>query len=292
MLIRYGYRISIQTETPAMTVIKMSPRPEVMLNARGPEVFSVSPAVPVDSYLDEFGNLCRRFTPAAGETVITADAVMGVSGLPDPVWPAAEEMPLDQLPDHVLVYTLGSRYCDTDRLAEPAWKLFGAIPPGWGRVQAVLDWVAGHLTFDYQKADATRTAYDAYRSGDAVCRDFAHLAIAFLRCLNIPARYVNGHLGDIGVPAADDPMDFSAWIEVWLSGRWWTFDPRNNAHRVGRIVLAYGRDAADVPMLNTFGPHVLKDFEVWTDEITTPDPAAGGIAMPPGHPDHVPGVAA
>lgn len=288
MLIRYGYRISIETQSPLMTITKMSARPERALDIRGSERFSIDPDLPSQIFRDEYGNLCRRFTVPAGLTTVSSDAVIGDSGLPDPVDTGAEEMPLDQLPDEVLPYTLGSRYCDTDRLGAVAWEKFGNVAPGWGRVQHVVDWVNDHLTFDYQTADATRTAFDAYESGQAVCRDFAHLSIALLRCLNIPARYVNGHLGDIGVPDPGYPMDFSAWMEVWLSGRWWTFDPRNNAHRVGRIVLAYGRDAADVPMLNTFGPHLLKNFEVWTDEVTGPDPAAGGIGMPKGHPDHVP----
>ena len=161
---------------------------------------------------------------------------------------------------------MGSRYCETDKLSQTAWDLFGKTPPGWGRVQAVCDFVHRHIKFDYQQARSTRTAFEAFEERIGVCRDFAHLAVTLCRCLNIPARYVNGHLGDIGVPVVD-PMDFSAWIEVFLDGSWWTFDPRNNVPRIGRIVVARGRDAADIPLINSFGPHVLKSFRVWTYEV-------------------------
>ena len=161
---------------------------------------------------------------------------------------------------------MGSRYCETDRLSQTAWDLFGATAPGWARVQAICDFVHRHIRFDYQQARSTRSAFEAYEERVGVCRDFAHLAVAFCRCMNIPARYVNGHLGDIGVPVVD-PMDFSAWIEAYLDGAWRTFDPRNNVPRIDRIVVARGRDADDVAMITTFGPHSLKGFRVWTYEI-------------------------
>ena len=166
---------------------------------------------------------------------------------------------------------MGSRYCETDRLSQIAWDLFGHVSPGWGRVQAICDFVNRHIGFDYMNARATRTAFEAYQEGIGVCRDYAHLAIAFCRCMNIPARYVNGYLGDIGVPILD-PMDFSAWIEVYLGGRWMTFDPRNNMPRIGRIVVARGRDAVDVPLINSFGPHVLKSFRVWAYDVANCPP--------------------
>jgi transglutaminase-like putative cysteine protease len=184
----------------------------------------------------------------------------------------AEEVPVPDLPNECLVFLLGSRYCETDLLSQAAWDRFGLVPPGWSRVQAICDFVNQHITFDYQKARATRTAFQVFEERIGVCRDFAHLAVALCRCMNIPARYVNGHLGDIGVPVVD-PMDFSAWIEVYLGGRWITFDPRNNIPRIGRIVVARGRDAADVPMIMSFGPHHLASFKVWTYEVGEEDSA-------------------
>jgi transglutaminase-like putative cysteine protease len=194
------------------------------------------------------------------------DATIEDDGKTDRQVPRAREVPVQHLPDECLVYLLGSRYCETDRLSQTAWDMFGAVAPGWGRVQAICDFVHGHIQFDYMQARSTRTAFEAYNERVGVCRDYAHLALTLCRCLNIPARYVNGHLGDIGVPVVD-PMDFSAWIEVFLEGEWHIFDPRNNTPRIGRIVIARGRDAADIPLINTFGPHVLKGFRVWTYEV-------------------------
>ncbi len=188
------------------------------------------------------------------------------NGKPDSVVPAAREILVPDLPDECHGFLMGSRYCETDRLSRIAWDLFGKTPPGWGRVQAIGDFVHRHIRFDYMQARSTRTAFEAFHERVGVCRGFAHLAVAFCRCLNIPARYVNGHLGDIGVPVVE-PMDFSAWIEVFLADKWHTFDPRNNMPRIGRIVVARGRDAADVPRINSFGPHVLKNFRVWTYEV-------------------------
>ena len=208
------------------------------------------------------GDLLRR----RASSPIWSDGTIEDSGESDPEITEAQEVPVRDIPDPWLVYLLGSRYCETDRLSQIAWDLFGHMQPGWARVQAVCDYVHDRVRFDYQKAKSTRTAFETYEERVGVCRDYAHLAIAFCRCLNIPARYVNGFLGDIGVSIMA-PDDFSAWMEVYLGGQWVTFDPRNNTPRIGRIVVARGRDAADVPLINSFGPHTLKSFRVWTYEV-------------------------
>jgi transglutaminase-like putative cysteine protease len=201
-----------------------------------------------------------------GDITLRLDGTILDSGKPDEVAPNAREVPVEMLPHYLLGFLLGSRYCETDRLGQVAWDLFGGVKPGWTRVQAVCDYVHNHLTFGYPHARPTRTALEAYQEKKGVCRDFAHLMIALCRCLNIPARYVNGYLGDIGVPKDPAPMDFSAWTEVFLDNRWYTFDARHNKPRIGRIVVARGRDATDVPLINTFGPHILTTFKVWADE--------------------------
>ena len=231
---------------------------------------------PNDHLSRHVGNRTEAAAPA-GVFAIWGDATIEDDGEIDPANFAAAEVPVADLPNSCLIYLMGSRYCETDKLSQTAWDLFGKIPPGWGRVQAVCDFVHQHIKFDYQQARSTRSAFDAYEERIGVCRDFAHLAIAFCRCLDVPARYINGHLGDIGVPVVD-PMDFSAWIEVFLDGSWWTFDPRNNMPRIGRIVVARGRDAADIPLINSFGPHVLKSFRVWTYEVSDPALNAANLA--------------
>jgi transglutaminase-like putative cysteine protease len=198
---------------------------------------------------------------------MSADLVIRDSGKPDPVALDAVQHPVEDLPDDVLPFLLGSRYCDTDKLSNTAWSLFGNTPPGWVRVQAIVDFVHNHIRFDYQKADDTRTAFDGYTQREGVCRDYAHLAIALCRCMNIPARYCTGYLGDIGIPPVPYPMDFSAWFEVFLSGRWYTFDARHNTPRIGRIVMARGRDATDCALTTSFGRAPLMQFEVHTDEV-------------------------
>lgn len=266
MLIRYGHEIRIACSAPTAMVCLLSIHPERTADVRRPETTIFSPEVATRTYVDGFGNVCRRFVAPAGEFAMWTDGVVADSGAPDPVDLDAAEIPVADLPDECLVYLMGSRYCDTDRLSQTAWDLFGRTPSGWGRVQAICDFVNGHIAFGYEHASATRTALEAYQEGRGVCRDFAHLAIAFCRCMGIPARYVNGYLGDIGVPIAGE-MDFSAWIEVYLGGRWQTFDPRNNQRRIGRIVVARGRDAVDVPLINSFSPHVLNAFRVWAYEV-------------------------
>jgi transglutaminase-like putative cysteine protease len=266
VLIRYGYEITLSCAQPTALVCLLSVHDDRAADIRAPETVFTAPAVPTTTYRDLFGNRCRRLVAPAGELMIWGDATIEDDGKHDAIVPGAAEVAVADLPDECLVYLMGSRYCETDRLSQVAWDMFGSHAPGWSRVQAICDFVHGHIAFDYMKARSTRTAFEAFDEGVGVCRDYAHLAVAFCRCLNIPARYVNGHLGDIGVPVVD-PMDFSAWMEVFLGGRWYTFDPRNNVPRIGRIVVARGRDAADVPLINSFGPHLLKSFRVWTYEV-------------------------
>jgi transglutaminase-like putative cysteine protease len=228
-----------------------------------------TPSVPTTAYRDGFGNWCTRLIAPAGVFLLTGDAMVRDSGAADVVAPGAVQHPVPLLPDDTLVFLLGSRYCETDRLSEVAWKLFSGTPLGWDRVQAICDFVHEHLQFGYEHARPTKTAWDAYNEGNGVCRDFAHLAIAFCRCMNIPARYCTGYLGDIGRPKDPSPMDFAGWFEAYLGGVWHTFDPRNHVPRIGRVLIARGRDAADVAIATTFGPNTLRTFRVWTDEVST-----------------------
>ncbi|MEQ8295354.1 MAG: transglutaminase family protein [Nitratireductor sp.] len=272
MLIRYGYEITLTCQQPTALVCLLSVHEDRAADIRVAETTFTTPDVAVSTYRDLFGNRCRRLVAPAGDLTIWGDATIEDDGALDRMVPGAREMPVSELPDPCLVYLMGSRYCETDRLSQIAWDTFGALTPGWSRVQAICDFVHNHIHFDYMQARSTRTAFEAFHERVGVCRDFAHLAVTLCRCLNIPARYVNGHLGDIGVPVVD-PMDFSAWMEVFLDGAWHVFDPRNNAPRIGRIVVARGRDAADIPLINSFGPHVLTSFRVWTYEVPTPQQA-------------------
>ena len=272
MLIRYGFDITVNCAQPTPMVTLLGVRPERLAADaahrpdRATDSYHTVPDIPSTTYTDGFGNVCRRFVAPVGDLQLWGDGTVYDVGTHDPVDGEARETPVADLPDDTLVYLLGSRYCETDKLSQIAWNLFGNVPPGWGRVQAICDFANKHIAFNYQNARSTRSAHDAYEERTGVCRDFAHLAIALIRCMNIPARYVNGYLGDIGVPIVD-PMDYSAWIEVFLDGRWRTFDPRNNIPRIGRIVVARGRDAADVPLINSFGPHWLKSFRIWAYEL-------------------------
>lgn len=268
MLIRYGYEITINCWDPTAIVTQLTIRDGREGDLRIPEVFSTDPAIVSTTYRDLFGNICRRFIAPPGDLTFRSDSLIEVSGEVDPVaWDAPQHAVAD-LPDDCLVFLMGSRYCETDRLSQIAWDLFGNTAPGWPRVQAINDFVHDRIVFNYQNARSTRTAYEAYEERTGVCRDYAHLAVALCRCMNIPARYVNGYLGDIRVPR-NDPTDFSAWTEVYLGGRWWTFDPRNNIPRIGRVVISHGRDAADVAMISSFGPHILNRFKVWVEEVQT-----------------------
>ncbi|UVK42376.1 transglutaminase family protein [Mesorhizobium sp. AR07] len=277
MLIRLGYEIAIEcTEaTPVISLLEIHKDRQADIK-RQTRVLT-SPAVPTRLYHDLHGNACRRFTAPAGGFRILYDAVVEDSGETDAVNTLAREVPVAELPDEVLGYLLGSRYCETDHLSGLAWQLFGHVPSGWARVQAIVDYVHNRLSFGYGYARSTRTAAQAHEERVGVCRDFAHLAITLCRCMNIPARYVNGYLGDIGVPVDPAPMDFSAWLEVFLDGKWYTFDARHNTPRTGRVVIARGRDATDVPLLHSFGPHRLSLFKVWTYE------QEGNLFNPPYH---------
>lgn len=267
MLIRGGYDISYTLAGPTTLVLMLQLRPELGPRLRAPEKFSCKPAVPAESFLDPFGNRCLRLVAPAGQFEVSGDAVVEDNGWPAPVVAEAREHPVAELPPAVLPFLLPSRYCEVDMLGQLAWRLFGRLRPGWGRVQAVCDWVHGHLRFDYAAASATRTAAQASAERVGVCRDFTHLAVTLCRCLNIPARYVSGYLGDIGVPADPNPMDFAACMEVWLGGQWHTFDVRHNTRRIGYLPIAHGRDAADVALTTSFGPHQLGRFVVRTHEV-------------------------
>ncbi|MHB8885490.1 MAG: transglutaminase-like domain-containing protein [Methylovirgula sp.] len=267
MLIRYGYELTLNCsqQTPMMCLLDERPEYAPALRYQSPLV--TSPALATHGYIDEYGNSVRRLVAPVGDLTIFRNAIIEVSDAADPVALDAPEIPIEKLPDECLVFLFASRYCETDKLGDLAWSLFGHTPQGWARVQAICDFVNAHLTFGYEYARPTRTALEAYEERVGVCRDFAHLAVAFCRCMNIPARYVNGFLGDIGVPPDPSPMDYNAWFEVYLGGRWYVFDARHNIPRIGRITVARGRDAMDVPLATSFGRHELKHFKVWTDEV-------------------------
>jgi transglutaminase-like putative cysteine protease len=235
-----------------------------------PDHLFTDPPLPIQAYRDSFGNLCSRIVAPAGSTRLFTDALINDSGAPDIVVPAATQTPVELLPEDTIVFLLASRYCETDRLSPIAWQLFANAPAGWARVQAICDFVHNKIAFGYEHARSTRTAWEAYQERVGVCRDFAHLAIALCRCMNIPARYCTGYLGDIGVPPVNAPMDFSGWFEAYLGDRWYTFDARHNAPRIGRVLIARGRDAADVAISTTFGPNVLRSFKVRTEEVAAP----------------------
>jgi transglutaminase-like putative cysteine protease len=248
-------------------VLMLNVHPSRAIDLIKPDQLRITPALPVTRYQDAFGNTCTRVVAPVGQVEISTDALVQDGGQPDVVEPAARQYEVAELPHDTLAFLLGSRYCETERLMNEAWSRFGKTPLGWPRVQAICDFVHSHVRFGYQHARATKTAAEVVIERRGVCRDFAHLAITLCRCMNIPARYCTGYLGDIGVPPEPEPMDFSAWFEVYLGGRWHTFDARHNTPRIGRIVMARGRDAADVAFSTTFGPNLLKRFFVHTDEV-------------------------
>jgi transglutaminase-like putative cysteine protease len=267
MQIRAGYELIYQCPQPTPMVVTLRIHPTRASDIVKPDELLLSPSVPVTSYTDSFGNRCARIVAPPGTLRITSDAVVTDAGNVDRLAPGVGQRPVESLPEDTLLFLLGSRYCETDLLSEAAWQLFGATPPGWARVQAICDFVHNHIRFGYGLSSPTKTAFQAYSDRQGVCRDFAHLAVAFCRCMNIPARYCTGYLGDIGVPPPYAPMDFAAWFEAFLDDGWYTFDPRNNTPRIGRILIARGRDAADVALTTSFGPSTLQSFKVWTDEI-------------------------
>ncbi len=266
MRIRTGYEIVFDCRAPTPMILMLSVRPERFADLITPQTLIATPPTPVREYRDAFGNVCRRLTAPVGRITFSADFLVRDSGLPDERAPRAVQHPVDELPDDTLVYLLGSRYCETEALADMAWAEFGHTKPGWSRVQAIVDYVHEHLTFSYAAARSTRTAFEAHHERLGVCRDFAHLAITLCRCMNIPARYCTGYLGDIGIAPLPSPMDFSAWFEVFLGGRWRTFDARHNEPRIGRICMARGRDATDAAITTAFGKADLISFKVVTEE--------------------------
>jgi transglutaminase-like putative cysteine protease len=273
MLIRAGFEAAFDFAEPTAVVLLGNIHPERASTIREHEILTVTPYSPIGQYYDTYGNFCGRTVVPAGRVAFRTSALVEDDGLVDvQMWDALQHQVQD-LPNDVLQFLLPSRYCETDsELRDIAWATFGKLPAGWPLVQAVCDFVHHHIRFDYMQARANRTALEVYREQAGVCRDYMHLAIAFCRCLNIPARYCTGYLGDIGVPPVPCPMDFSAWFEVFLGGRWFAFDARNNTPRIGRILMARGRDAADVALTTTFGVNTLQSFQVWTDEVPVQQP--------------------
>jgi transglutaminase-like putative cysteine protease len=267
MQIRVGYELRYTFPQPTPMILTLSVHYSRVGDLVHPDHMHTDPSVPLRAYRDGFGNWCTRLVAPAGAFRVWTDAIVKDTGATDVIAPWAEQIPAEALPEETLVYLLGSRYCETDLLTETAWRLFAQSPSGWGRVQSICDFVNRHITFGYEHASPTKTAWGVFQERRGVCRDFAHLAITLCRCMNIPARYCTGYLGDIGVPPVDAPMDFAGWFEAYLGGQWYTFDARNNVPRIGRVLIARGRDAADVAINTTFGPNTLDFFSVRTDEI-------------------------
>ena len=267
MRIRVGFELVYDCPQPTPMIFNLNVHFTRVADLVGRDDLVFDPPVPMAAYRDSFGNWCTRIVAPTGRTRVCADALVNDTGALDVIDPQAQQLAVPDLPEETLLFLLGSRYCETDRLSETAWNLFGNAPTGWGRVQAICDYVHRHITFGYEHARLTRTALEAFHDRTGVCRDYAHLAVAFCRCMNIPARYCTGYLGDIGVPPLPNPMDFAAWFEAYLGGRWHTFDARNNTPRIGRVLIARGRDASDVAISSTFGPNTLTSFRVWTDEV-------------------------
>ncbi len=272
MQLRVGFELVYDCPQPTPMIFNLNVHFTRVSDVVGRNDLMVDPAVPIRAYRDSFGNWCTRIVAPAGHTRVTADAIVNDSGVADVIVPNAQQVAVQDLPEETLLFLLGSRYCETDRLSDIAWNLFGPGPTGWGRVQAICDYVHRHISFGYEHARMTRTALEAFHDRTGVCRDYAHLAVALCRCMNIPARYCTGYLGDIGMPPPYGPMDFAAWFEAFLDGQWYTFDPRNNIPRIGRVLIARGRDASDVAISNTFGFNTLASFRVWCDEVVASPP--------------------
>jgi len=269
---RVGYEFRYRFPQPTPCLLALSIHHTRVGDLVNPDYAQTAPSVPLSGYRDGYGNWCSRIVAPAGIVRIFADAVIRDSGNPDPVAPGAAQVPVEYLPENALVFLLPSRFCESDKLLDLTWELFGKARPGWDRVQAICNFVHDRIGFSYENARPTRTATEAYQESTGVCRDYAHLAVAFCRALNIPARYCTGYLSDAGTQPPYPPGDFAAWFEAFLDGRWHTFDPRNNSPRIGRFLIARGRDAADVAMVTTFGPNTLESFRVWTDELPAAAP--------------------
>jgi transglutaminase-like putative cysteine protease len=267
MHIKVGYELIYDCPQPTPMLLMLNIHYSRAGDLAMPDHLVTAPSLPVTAYRDSFGNWCSRIVAPAGLTRISTTAVVRDTGIPDPVVPSAEQHAVETLPEEALLFLLPSRYCETELLSDIAAGLFNNTAPGWARVQAICDFVHHRIAFDYMQARNTRTAWEAYNERVGVCRDYAHLAITLCRCMNIPARYCTGYLGDIGMPPPYGPMDFAGWFEAYLGGQWYTFDARNNMPRIGRVLIARGRDAVDVAISTTFGPNTLRGFTVWTDEI-------------------------
>jgi len=267
LLLRVGYEFVYECDQPTPMLLVLNVHSSRVADMMSPDHVLTDPPLAVTQYFDSFGNLCSRLVAPAGQTRITADAIVRDAGLFDEFAPEARQLAVQDLPDETLQFLLSSRYCEVDLLGTIAWDLFGGVPEGWTRVQAICDFVHNHVTFGYEHARSTRTAWETYNERVGVCRDFTHLAVAFCRAMNIPTRYCTGYLGDMGMPPPYGPGDFAAWLEVYLDGRWYTFDPRNNVPRMARVLVARGHDAADVPLSHAFGSNTLTSFKVWTDEV-------------------------
>ncbi len=262
--IRVGFDLVLSCPAPTPMIITLGVHASRADDLLEPDTLTLDPPVPLRSYVDSFGNHCQRLVAPAGRLRVSGGTLVADRGLPDPVRPSLQQQPVEELPDEALLFLLGSRYCETDLLSSFAWSRFEQAPTGWGRVQAICDFVHEHVRFDYGRTNPTKSALQTFENREGVCRDFAHLAITLCRCMNIPARYCTGYLSDIKVPPPHTAMDFHAWFEAWLGDGWQVFDPRNNTPRIGRILIARGRDAADVALTTSFGPSVLESFEVWT----------------------------
>lgn len=275
MLIRIGYGIQFQLQQPTPMILLLKVHPDRSHDLLAPELIRLHPAVPLYEFVDTFGNLCGRTNAPAGIFRISNDAVIRDSGFPEPEARNAVQHPIQDLPPEAMQFLLPSRYCEVDEFINVAHELFGQTPPGWQRAQAINSWVQRHVEFGYQYASPTKTAKNVWQERRGVCRDFIHLAITLCRAVNIPARYATGYLGDIGVPLNPAPMDFSAFYEVYLGGRWHAFDSRHDQRRIGRVLMARGRDAADAALTTAFGPATLTQFQVWTHTVS--DAEASGI---------------
>ena len=267
MKIQIGYDIVYRFVQATPVIVVLNVHYSRASDMEAPDHLRTDPPIPFTAYRDGFGNWCNRMVAPPGVIRLSARGIIRDSGAMDPVVRSAVQHSIDELPSEALVFLLGSRYCETDLLSETAWRLFGETTPGWARVQAICDFVHQHIAFNYQDARATRSAWEAFNERVGVCRDYAHLAVAFCRCMNIPARYCTGYLGDMGTPPPYGTMDFAAWFEVYLGNAWHIFDARNNEPRIGRILIAQGRDASDVAIATTFGPNTLESFQVFADEV-------------------------
>ena len=283
MKIRAGYDIAFECSHDVPMVLMLSVHPSRQTDLLSAHEIHFLPNVSAENYTDMFGNICTRLVAPAGLIEIANEFVIQDSGLPDAVAVDAVQAPVPELPEDALVYLLGSRYCDTQKLSGLAWSLFGSIDSGWQRVQAVCDYTHDRIQFGYEFARSDRTASEAHEERRGVCRDFAHLAVTLCRCMNIPARYCTGFLGDIGVPRDPAPMDFSAWFEAYIGGNWYTFDARHNHPRIGRIVMARGRDAADVAISTAFGPTKLVRFNVLTEQVVSNEPLSHPPSLDASH---------